>query len=52
LTGQDESAFVKVLDNTFIRAAKRLYMTATPGIPDDASKGQDRSGSGGPYLDG
>jgi predicted helicase len=38
LTGEDESAFVRVHDNTFIRAAKRLYMTATPRIYDDASK--------------
>ncbi|WP_036932052.1 DEAD/DEAH box helicase family protein, partial [Cutibacterium avidum] len=30
--GQDESAFVKVHDNTYLPAAKRLYMTATPRI--------------------
>lgn len=29
---EDESAFVKVHDADFIRAAKRLYMTATPRI--------------------
>ena len=28
----EESAFVKVHDNSFIQAAKRLYMTATPRI--------------------
>ncbi|HNR22205.1 MAG TPA: DEAD/DEAH box helicase family protein [Steroidobacteraceae bacterium] len=28
----DESHFVKVHDNAFLRAAKRLYMTATPRI--------------------
>lgn len=38
LTGDDESAFVRVHDNAFIRATKRLYMTATPRIYDDASK--------------
>src|SRR5665647_1472603 len=38
LAGDDESAFVRVHDNSFIRAAKRLYMTATPRIYDDASK--------------
>ncbi|WP_307858269.1 DEAD/DEAH box helicase [Cellulomonas fulva] len=38
LAGTDESAFVKVHDNTFIRATKRLYMTATPRIYDDSSK--------------
>lgn len=30
LKGEDDSAFVRVHDNTFIRARKRLYMTATP----------------------
>lgn len=38
LAGVDESAFVKVHDPGFIRASKRLYMTATPRIYDDASK--------------
>ncbi|MGY1883973.1 DEAD/DEAH box helicase [Blastococcus sp. SYSU DS0753] len=38
LAGEDESAFVRVHDNDFIRATKRLYMTATPRIYDDASK--------------
>ncbi|SKF62154.1 Conserved protein of uncharacterised function (part1) [Mycobacteroides abscessus subsp. abscessus] len=32
LAGVDESAFVKVHDNSFVRGAKRLYMTATPRI--------------------
>lgn len=35
---EDESHFVKVHDNTFIRAAKRLYMTATPRIYGDSAK--------------
>ena len=30
--GDDESAFVRVHDNDYIRAARRLYMTATPRI--------------------
>jgi predicted helicase len=34
----DESNFVKVHDNGFIRAAKRLYMTATPRIYGDNAK--------------
>jgi len=32
LSGDEESAFVKVHDNTFLPAQKRLYMTATPRI--------------------
>jgi predicted helicase len=34
----DESAFVKVHDADFIRAAKRIYMTATPRIYGDSAK--------------
>jgi len=34
----DESAFVKIHDAGFIRAAKRLYMTATPRIYGDMAK--------------
>lgn len=34
----DESAFVKVHDNSYLPAAKRLYMTATPRIYGDAVK--------------
>ena len=34
----DESAFVKVHDAKFIRAAKRMYMTATPRIYGDNAK--------------
>ena len=40
LADDDESAFVRVHDENFLRARKRLYMTATPRIYDDASKGQ------------
>jgi predicted helicase len=35
---EDESNFVKVHDADFIRAAKRVYMTATPRIYGDAAK--------------
>ncbi|WP_189061990.1 DEAD/DEAH box helicase [Longimycelium tulufanense] len=38
LAGQDESQFVKVHDNTVIKTAKRLYMTATPRLFDDNTK--------------
>ena len=35
---EDESVFVKVHDSDFIRAAKRMYMTATPRIYGDHAK--------------
>jgi predicted helicase len=35
---QDESAFVRVHDADYLRAAKRLYMTATPRIYGDSAK--------------
>lgn len=38
LAGDDESAFTRVHDNDFIRARKRLYMTATPRLFSDDSK--------------
>lgn len=38
LAGSDESAFVKVHDNDFLPAARRLYMTATPRIYTDTSR--------------
>lgn len=40
LSDEDESYFVKVHDNNFIKADKRLYMTATPRIYGDAAKGK------------
>lgn len=40
LSDEDESSFVKVHDNDFIKAKKRLYMTATPKIYVDAAKGK------------
>lgn len=38
LADDDESAFVKVHNNNFLRAKKRLYMTATPRLFNDDSK--------------
>jgi len=38
LFGQDESAFVKIHDADFLRAQRRLYMTATPRIYDEATR--------------
>lgn len=38
LAEEDSSAFVKVHDNNFIQAKKRLYMTATPRLFSDDSK--------------
>lgn len=40
LSGEDESHFVKVHDADFIRGRKRLYMTATPRIYSDDTKGK------------
>lgn len=36
--GEDESHFIKVHDNDFLRAKKRLYMTATPRLYAPAAK--------------
>lgn len=38
LADEDESAFTKVHNNEFIKAKKRLYMTATPRLYDDNTK--------------
>ena len=38
LSGEDESGFTKVHDNKFIKAKKRLYMTATPRLYSDDAK--------------
>lgn len=35
IAGGDESAFVKVHNNDYLKAAKRLYMTATPRVFSD-----------------
>lgn len=45
LAGDDESNFVKVHSNDFIKADKRLYMTATPRIYGDESKKKASEGS-------
>lgn len=38
LVDEDESAFTKVHNNEFIKAKKRLYMTATPRLYNDETK--------------
>jgi len=38
LANEDESAFTKVHSNDFIKARKRLYMTATPRLYNDETK--------------
>lgn len=38
LSGEDESSFVRVHDNDFVRGKKRMYMTATPRIFTEDSK--------------
>ena len=38
LAGEDESAFTKVHDDKFLKAKKRLYMTATPRLYSDDIK--------------
>jgi predicted helicase len=38
LAGDSESAFVRVHDDSYLPARKRLYMTATPRIYDDNSR--------------
>jgi predicted helicase len=38
LAGEDESSFTKVHNNDFIKAKKRLYMTATPRLYSDEVK--------------
>lgn len=40
LAGEDASNFVRIHDAEYIRAARRLYMTATPRLFDDATKGK------------
>ena len=35
---EDESAFIRIHDATYVRGARRLYMTATPRIFADAAK--------------
>lgn len=41
---ESESNFVKVHDADFIKAAKRLYMTATPRIYGDSAKAKEEQG--------
>jgi hypothetical protein len=41
LAGEDESSFVRVHDPAYVRAAKRLYMTATPRLYAPKADGGD-----------
>lgn len=43
LAGADESAFVRVHDDTYLGADKRLYMTATPRIYNEDTKAEART---------
>jgi len=45
LSGNDESAFVKVHDNDFIISKKRIYMTATPRIYSEAAQKKAKEAS-------
>ncbi len=45
LAGDDESDFVRVHDNNFVKGSKRLYMTATPRIYAEASKAKAEEAS-------
>jgi predicted helicase len=45
LAGQNESNFVRIHDQQYVKAARRLYMTATPRLYDDSSKSQAEDGS-------
>lgn len=40
LAGEDASSFVRIHDADYIKANKRLYMTATPRLFDDTVKGK------------
>ena len=43
--GEDESAFVKIHNSDFIRAKKRIYMTATPRVYGDSAKAKAEESS-------
>lgn len=45
IAGKDESNFVKVHDPKFLRAKKRVYMTATPRLYSESSKKKAEEGS-------
>lgn len=44
LVDEDESAFVRVHDNSFLKGNRRLYMTATPRIYEEGSKKEAEEG--------
>ncbi|HET7267092.1 MAG TPA: DEAD/DEAH box helicase family protein, partial [Oleiagrimonas sp.] len=43
--GEEESHFVRVHDNDYLHAAKRLYMTATPRVYGEAAKAKADDGT-------
>ncbi|MFG2016902.1 DEAD/DEAH box helicase [Actinomadura geliboluensis] len=45
LAGHDESAFVRVHDDTFLGADRRLYMTATPRIYSEDTQSEAKNAS-------
>jgi predicted helicase len=45
LSNKDESAFVKVHDNMFLKSKKRIYMTATPRLYSEAAKTKAKEAS-------
>ncbi|MEV7673460.1 type ISP restriction/modification enzyme [Streptomyces sp. NPDC088752] len=45
LSGHDESAFVRVHNDSFINADRRLYMTATPRVYSDDTKQEAKGAS-------
>ena len=49
LAGNDESHFVKIHDAAYIKAAKRLYMTATPRIYAENTKDKAKEVEAKPY---
>jgi predicted helicase len=49
ITGTDESYFTKVHDQDFLKAKKRLYMTATPRIYSDDTKVQAKENDASLY---
>lgn len=40
LSGEDSSHFIKIHEDNYVKASKRLYMTATPRLFDDNIKGK------------
>jgi len=45
IAGADESPFMRVHDNSYVRASKRLYMTATPRVFGSEAQGKAKDGA-------